>query len=120
MNTDLSKFFEIRDGQGQILCSVWACPELLKQLGKETGRQGKEPDNDQNAGAWPREEANPPKDPMSNAQKRYLFRLLAEKGIEGDAAYERLKETFGVDSLAEVSKKDASQAIEGLLQNNGR
>jgi len=52
---------------------------------------------------------------MTQAQKRYLFRLLAERGIEGDNAYERLKELFQVDSLKEVTKLEASKAIEHLL-----
>ena len=57
---------------------------------------------------------------MTDAQKRYLFRILAEGGIEGDKAYERLKELFQVDSLKEVTKLEASRAIEHLLsEGNG-
>jgi hypothetical protein len=52
---------------------------------------------------------------MTDAQKRYLFRILAERGIEGDKAYERLKELFQVDSLKEITKLEASKAIEYLL-----
>jgi len=56
---------------------------------------------------------------MTDAQKRYLFRILAERGIEGDKAYEQLKEIFQVNSLKEVTKLEASKAIEALL-NEGR
>lgn len=61
---------------------------------------------------------------MTDAQKRYLFRILAEKGFEGDKAYQRLKELFQVDTLKEITKMEASKAIEYLLAegkgaNNG-
>ena len=52
---------------------------------------------------------------MTDAQKRYLFRILAERGIEGDQAYNRLKEIFQVDALKEITKMEASRAIERLL-----
>ena len=54
--------------------------------------------------------------PMTDAQKRYLFRLMADKGIEGDKAHQRLRELFQVDSLKEVSKLEASKMIERLLE----
>lgn len=53
---------------------------------------------------------------MTDAQKRYLFRILAENGIEGDKAHQQLKELFQVDSLREVSKLEASRMIERLLE----
>lgn len=59
-------------------------------------------------------------DKMTNAQKRYMFRLLAEKGIEGDDAHEKLKQEFQVESLAEVSKVEASKMIERLLDENNK
>ena len=52
---------------------------------------------------------------MTDAQKRYLFRILAERGMEGEKAYAHLKETFQVDSLKEITKLEASKAIEYLL-----
>ena len=53
--------------------------------------------------------------PMTDAQKRYLFRLLAANGIEKDAAYDELKKVFGVDSLKDVTKLEASREIEKRL-----
>lgn len=53
--------------------------------------------------------------PMTDAQKRYLFRLLAANGLENDAAYEELKKSFGVDSLKDVTKFEASREIEKRL-----
>jgi hypothetical protein len=57
--------------------------------------------------------------PMTEAQKRYLFRILSERGLEGDKAYDCLKKLFQVDSLKEVTKLEASRAIESLL-NEGK
>ena len=57
---------------------------------------------------------------MTDAQKRYLFRLLADQGMEADAGHQRLKELFGVNSLQQVSKREASSMIEQLLEENER
>jgi hypothetical protein len=54
---------------------------------------------------------------MTDAQKRYLFRIMAEKGYENDKGYARLKELFQVDSLKEVTKLEASKMIERLLDD---
>lgn len=53
--------------------------------------------------------------PMTDAQKRYLFRLLAGQGLEKEAAHEELKKAFGVDSLKNVTKLEASREIEKRL-----
>jgi hypothetical protein len=55
---------------------------------------------------------------MTDAQRRYLFRLLAEQGLEENQAHERLKGLFGVESLQEVSKAEASAMIERLLEKS--
>ncbi len=53
--------------------------------------------------------------PMTDAQKRYLFRLLAGEGIEKEAAHAELKRVFGVDNLKAVTKLEASREIERRL-----
>jgi hypothetical protein len=53
---------------------------------------------------------------MTEAQKRYLFRILADRGCEGDNALRRLQERFGVENLTDVSKREASTMIEQLLE----
>ena len=53
---------------------------------------------------------------MTAPQKRFLFRILAEKGVEGEAAHQHLKDLFQVDSLREVTKLQASKMIERLLE----
>ena len=52
---------------------------------------------------------------MTIPQKRFLFRLLADQGIEDNEAYKHLKTIFKVSNLTEVSKADASREIEKLL-----
>ena len=52
--------------------------------------------------------------PMSEAQRRYLYRLLAEQGIRGDGAHSFLKEHFGTE-LQAVKRDQASSLIEELL-----
>lgn len=58
-------------------------------------------------------------EPMSEAQRRYLLRLLAQQGIKGEPAYEKLKELFSVDSLKKVSKSSASEMIKEMLDPQG-
>lgn len=55
-------------------------------------------------------------DPMTDAQRRYLFRILAEQGLHTEQAHDNLKDRFGVEHLDEVSKAEASKMIEGLLE----
>jgi hypothetical protein len=52
---------------------------------------------------------------MTEPQKRYLFRLLAEQSIEGKKAEEHLKDYFKVKALRDVSKSAASQLIEQMV-----
>ena len=52
---------------------------------------------------------------MTDAQKRYIFRLLAEQGYEGDQAYAHLKQDFHIASLSQVTKQEAGNIIERLL-----
>jgi hypothetical protein len=53
---------------------------------------------------------------MTEAQRRYLFRLMAGQGLEGEAAQELLKEHLDVSSLKEVTKTQATRAIDRLLK----
>lgn len=69
-----------------------------------------------NGSARQAETSQAPAEPMTEAQKRFLFRIMAEQGIERDIAYERLKSFFHVHSLKQVTKQEASQGIERLLE----
>jgi hypothetical protein len=54
-------------------------------------------------------------EPMTDAQRRYLFRLMAGQGYHKEAAEERLKDLFQVGALAEVTKPAATAMIDRLL-----
>jgi hypothetical protein len=54
-------------------------------------------------------------EPMSEAQRRYLFRLMAGQGFHKEGAEERLKDLFQVDSLSAVTKQQATKMIDQLL-----
>ena len=57
--------------------------------------------------------------PMTDGQRRYLFRLMAVRGFRGDAAQEELKKLFGVNALTDITKVAAGQMIDRLLNENG-
>ena len=52
---------------------------------------------------------------MTEAQRRYLFRILAGQGYQREAAEERLKDLFEVAALTEISKVAATKMIDELL-----
>jgi hypothetical protein len=56
-------------------------------------------------------------DAMSDAQKRLLYRLAFEQGHEGDTARAWLHAELEVDSLAKVTKRQASAFIDRYKSN---
>jgi len=52
---------------------------------------------------------------MTNAQRRYLFRLLAERKIEGDEAQQYLLNKTQVESLDQITKSRASILIDEMV-----
>ena len=54
---------------------------------------------------------------MSEAQRRYLFRLLAGQGYKGKAAEEYLYAELDVRSLNQVTRVRASELIDTLLHS---
>ena len=52
---------------------------------------------------------------MTEAQRRYLFRILAGQGYQREAAEERLKDLFEVTALTQISKVAATKMIDELL-----
>jgi len=66
----------------------------------------------------PGTESNPTSDndaPMTDAQRRYLFRLLAERKIEGDEAQQYLLNKADVESLDQIPKSRASILIDEMV-----
>ncbi|MCC7537452.1 MAG: hypothetical protein IT379_14610 [Deltaproteobacteria bacterium] len=53
----------------------------------------------------------------SEQQRRYLYRLLAERDITGERARALIQERLGVSSLAEASKGAVSRLIDELRSN---
>lgn len=56
---------------------------------------------------------------ITEAQRRYLFRILAGQGLENEAAHSYLKEYFEVSDLSRVTKQQATVAIDDLLKGEG-
>ena len=101
-------------------------PDGFEQRGTEvrTGEDGHPPETQKSA--EPKEEHQSPQSEeknenlpsdllMTDAQKRYLFRIMASQGFEGDVAQDQLKKLLHTDSLKMVTKAQASQLIEELL-----
>lgn len=108
-----TKLIEVRTAEGKLIVSfsVTERPANSENRSAPPNNQRNENRREGNHGNGPGgEEAS-----MTDAQKRYLFRILADQGIDGDGAYEHLKGLFRVGTLKEVSKFDASKMIERLL-----
>ena len=102
------RIIEIRDLGGRLILSFSVVERPLQEKPKEPKNnnhpsKGSEGSGDNDA-------------LMTDAQKRYLFRILADQGKEGEEAHDYLKnKIFQVKSLKEVTKLEASQAIQRLL-----
>lgn len=55
----------------------------------------------------------------SDEQRRYLFRLLAQRGIEGDRARAFVHDELGVSSLREAARADVSALIDKVKRGDG-
>jgi len=80
------------------------------------------PETNKNSGmrsrSSPRTESSPSSDSaqaMTDAQRRYLFRLLAERKIEGDEAQQYLLNKAEVQSLDQITKSRASILIDEMV-----
>jgi hypothetical protein len=102
-----SKVVEVRDRNGGLILSFLITEKSFNEPPKEIKNDPSDPKRNKNPLA---QDAF-----MTDAQKRYLFRILADQGKEGEEAHEYLKKIFSVSSLKEVTKLEASQAIERLL-----
>jgi len=110
---DKSRRLELRTADGKVILVLY----LYEEIDVEDNSKAKESPKPDVGKAKP-QNSGPSKEnpPMTDAQKRYLFRIMAEKGFENDQAYAKLKELFQVDSLREVTKLEASKMIERLLE----
>ncbi len=111
------KIIELRDRNGGLIFSLYIVEKVLQDVPTRTMET---PKGDRNNGGKPKENENPLAQDafMTDAQKRYIFRILADQGKEGEEAHEYLKNHFQVKSLKEVTKLEASQAIDRLLRES--
>lgn len=92
----------------------------LEELGGDGGEGLDQPDEDRdrppssgNSNGRPRNGGgHRPDEPMTESQRRFLYRLLAGAGIEADAATTVIIEEAGTNSIASISKQEASWLIE--------
>lgn len=63
-----------------------------------------------------RSNGNGSSEPMTEGQRRYLFRIMAGQGYQREAAEDRLKDIFEVSALSEITKTAAMKMIDELLQ----
>jgi hypothetical protein len=66
----------------------------------------------------PAQENTPNPGPMSESQRRYLFRLMATKGYVAEAAEVKLKELLKVEVLTDATKSQATVLIDQLIREN--
>ena len=71
-----------------------------------------------NGSAQARSNGNGSSEPMTEGQRRYLFRLMSGQGFHKAAAEERLKDIFEVSTLSEITKSAAMKMIDELLQTS--
>lgn len=110
------KVIELRTAEGKLIVSFHLIEKELDSESKPNnpGSRRTESKTERNQG-----NGSQNGELMTEAQRRYLFRILAEQGIEGDAAFDHLKSLFDVSALKDVSKRDASKMIEHLLEEQG-
>ncbi len=117
-NETNARILEVWSGSGQLLFSLRLVQKPEEAIQPEAPKQ--EPPKEKGDGGKREEKKQAPagsSEPlMTDAQKRYLFRILAEQGFEGDSAYEELKRSLRVDTLKKVSKLEASREIERRLE----
>lgn len=111
-----SKCFEVRTNDGKVILSVYVCEGGVFSV--EGPGESAEKKGEGKAEKIQNETSQTDGKDMTAAQKRFLFRLMAGQGIEGEKAHEQLKELFQVDSLKDVTKYEASKMIERLLEEN--
>jgi hypothetical protein len=116
------KRIEVRSSDGNLMFSLRICDET-RGSGNEANAsprrtQASNPRNRNGSGNGNGNgNGHQDADAMSDAQKRYLFRILADQGLEGDQALSHIKERFGVEDLNNVTKREASGLIEEILGN---
>ncbi len=108
-----SECIKVKTRDGKVLLSIYPSKEVLIETGPQHEVDQGKAAKDSKGGNG---KNNGNGDSMTFPQKKFLFRLLAGQGIEGDQALARLKELFKVDNLKDIGKIEASRMIERLLK----
>ncbi|MFH1680377.1 MAG: hypothetical protein ABIH26_07005 [Candidatus Eisenbacteria bacterium] len=88
----------------------------FEELDGETGFAGNSGSADDRSAALPQDAVSSGNGHrMTEAQRRYLFRILAGRGVHGEDAEEYLKTALDVRALTEAPKAEASALIDRLL-----
>ena len=97
-----SRILDVKDTDGKVVVSIQLLGGEDLFIHEETAsKSAQKPDS---KGKQPKGKGCPNDGSlMTDAQKRLLFRLLADRGLEGDKAYDHLKHLFQVDTLNEIS-----------------
>ena len=110
---------KVKTKDGKLLMSLYPGKDVVVEHGVQKGAtqaQGSNGKNGGNGGNGKYHNGNSDGESMTFPQKKFLFRLLAEQGFEGDGAQDHLKELFKVGDLKEIGKTEASRMIERLLK----
>lgn len=114
------KIIELRTGDGKLILSLHVIEkEVDFDKRKEAPTGAKPQTNQENRKGNGQGNNTGNGELMSEAQRRYLFRILADQGIEGENAYAHLKNLFGISNIKEASKHEASRVISQLLEQGG-
>lgn len=114
----LIEVLEVRTLEGKPVLSLYVSDKevVLRDFKEKNSNQGSETKGEKTQTSSQQNNDST----MTDPQKRYLFRILADQGIEGDKAHEHLKKLFQVERLKDVTKFEASKMIEQLLsESNG-
>ncbi len=128
MEKGKERCIELRNGQGRTLFGLYIFDRATGSEDKPKGPDNPKPEKPETKKATAKKpegkgekkpaNANEPHsngEPMTDPQKRYLFRLLADQGLEGDSAYKYLKDHFQVTSLKDITKLETSKVIDRLV-----
>jgi hypothetical protein len=111
------KRIEVRSSDGNLMFSLRICDETrgANNEANASPRRAAQASNPRSRNGNGTGNGHQDTDAISDAQKRYLFRILADQSLEGDQALSHLKERLGVEDLSNVTKREASALIEELL-----
>lgn len=119
------RYVNIKSKEGKFILSLYFNPGsgivIEDRLGPEQGRERettKGNGGNGNGKGNGNGSAGNDGDIMTYPQKRFLFRILAGQGIEGDKANAHLIKLFQANSLNDVTKVEASRVIDNLLKES--